>query len=81
MPSLQLAKFNLKEKKISLPEFVKITKTVIKLMNEAIKCMEDFDLDSTGNGNYGNTGCGVFKRGVQNQKVFCLRINILKGSY
>ena len=51
MPSLQLAKFNLKEKKISLPEFVKITKTVIKLMNEAIKCMEDFDLDSTGNGN------------------------------
>ena len=50
MPSLQLAKFNLKEKKISLPEFVKITKTVIKLMNEAIKCMEDFDLDSTGNG-------------------------------
>ena len=51
MPSLQLAKFNLKEKRISLPEFVKITKTVIKLMNEAIKCMEDFDLDSTGNGN------------------------------
>ena len=50
MPSLQLAKFNLKEKKISLPEFVKITKTVIKLMNEAIKCMEDFDLDSSGNG-------------------------------
>ena len=27
---------------------------------------------------YGNTGCGVFKRGVQNQKDFCLRINILK---
>ena len=30
---------------------------------------------------YGNTGCGVFKRGVQNQKDFCLRINILKGNY
>ena len=28
---------------------------------------------------YGNTGCGVFKWGVQNQKGFCLRINILKG--
>ena len=22
---------------------------------------------------YGNTGCGVFKRGVQNQKDFCIR--------
>ena len=30
---------------------------------------------------YGNTGCGVFKRGVQNLKGFCLRINILKGNY
>ena len=30
---------------------------------------------------YGNTGCGVFKWGVQNQKDFCLRINILKGNY
>ena len=30
---------------------------------------------------YGNTGCGVFKRGVQNQKGFCLRINILKGNF
>ena len=30
---------------------------------------------------YGNTGCGLFKRGVQNQKDFCLRINILKGNY
>ena len=26
-------------------------------------------------------GCGVFKWGVQNQKGFCLRINILKGNY
>ena len=30
---------------------------------------------------YGNTGCGVFKWGVQNQKGFCLRINIRKGNY
>ena len=26
-------------------------------------------------GQYGNTGSGVFKRGVQNSKDFCLRIN------
>jgi len=25
---------------------------------------------------YGNTGCGVFKQGIQNLKDFCLRINI-----
>ena len=30
---------------------------------------------------YGNTGCGVFKRGIQNVKYFCLRINISKGNY
>ena len=30
---------------------------------------------------YGNKGCGDFKRGVQNSKDFCLRINILKGNY
>ena len=30
---------------------------------------------------YGNTGCGVFKRGIQNWKDFCLRINKLKGNY
>ena len=32
-------------------------------------------------GYYGNTGCGVFKWGVQNLKDFCLRINILKGNH
>ena len=31
--------------------------------------------------NYGNTGCGVFKRWVQNQKDFGLRINMLKEFY
>ena len=30
---------------------------------------------------YGNTGCGVFKRGVKNPKDFCIEINIPKGNY
>ena len=30
---------------------------------------------------YGNTGCRVFKWGVQNWKDFCLKINIPKESY
>ena len=30
---------------------------------------------------YGNTGCGVYKRGVQNLKDFFLGINIPKGNY
>ena len=30
---------------------------------------------------YGSTGCGVFKRGIQNQKDFCKKINIPKGNY
>ena len=30
---------------------------------------------------YGSTGCGVFKRGIQNQKDFCIKINIPKGNY
>ena len=30
---------------------------------------------------YGNTGCRVFKWGVQNWKYFCLRINLPKGNY
>ena len=29
---------------------------------------------------YGNTGCGVFKRGIPNYKDFCLRISIVKGN-
>ena len=32
-------------------------------------------------GGYGNRGCGVFKGGVQNQKGFCIRINMPKGNY
>ena len=30
---------------------------------------------------YGNRGCGIFKRGIQNQKGFCIRINIPKGNF
>ena len=30
---------------------------------------------------YGIPGCRVFKRGVQNWKDFCLKINIPKGNY
>ena len=33
------------------------------------------------NNTYGNTGCRVFLWGVQNQKDFCLKINIPKGNY
>ena len=29
----------------------------------------------------GNTGCWVFKRGIQNWKDFCLKINVPKGNY
>ena len=32
------------------------------------------------NPKYGNTGCGVFKQGIQNYKDFCLRINITSDS-
>lgn len=31
--------------------------------------------ENSSNESYGNTGCRVFKRGVQNWKDFCLRIN------
>ena len=30
---------------------------------------------------YGNTGCWVYKQGVQNWKDFCPKINIPKGNY
>ena len=35
----------------------------------------------SGGVDYSNTGCGVFKWGIQNYKEFCLRINIRKGNY
>ena len=30
---------------------------------------------------YGNTGCRVFKQGLQNWKDFCLKINIPRENY
>ena len=42
-PTLKLAKLNLKEKKITMPQFMNVTKQAIKNMKEAVKCMEDFD--------------------------------------
>ena len=49
----------------------------VTLQSHYLYCTQNKNLS----GSYGNTGCGVFKRGVQNQKDFCLRINILKGNY
>ena len=52
---------------------VELSKLKFKIFSKNLKkyCIID----------YGNTGCEVFKRGVQNSKGFCLRINILKGNY
>ena len=46
LPTLQLAKMDLKAKRISTPQFVSITKKAIQNMKEAVRCMEDFDLAS-----------------------------------
>ena len=48
---------------------------------DAILSIEFYHLDSIQTGSYGSKGCGVFKRGIQNKKGFCIRINILKGNY
>ena len=45
-PTLRLAKLNLKEKKITMPQFLAITKQSILNMKEAVKCMEDFDIET-----------------------------------
>ena len=39
-----------------------------------------FTIPKTSDINSGNTGCGVFKRGVQNRKDSCLKVNIPKGN-
>ena len=49
LPTLQLAKMDLKSKRISMPEFVSITKKAIQNMKEAVRCMENFDLTKDGN--------------------------------
>ena len=38
-------------------------------------------IDDSAHEDYGNTGCQVFKQGVQNWKDFCLKINIPKGNF
>ena len=43
-PTLRLAKLNLNEKKITMADFLGITKQSIKNMKAAVKCLEDFDL-------------------------------------
>ena len=43
---------------------------ILKLDQTAKLCQE-----------YGSTGCGVFKWGVQNQRDFCIRINIPRGHH
>ena len=48
-PTLRLAKLNLNEKKITMPQFLAITKQSILNMKEAVKCMEDFDIDTMNN--------------------------------
>ena len=40
---------------------------------KTVECQESC---SSSDEDYGNTGCRVFKQGVQNQKDVCLRINI-----
>ena len=43
-PTLKLAKLDLKEKRIGMPEFMRITKQSVRNMKEAVQCLEDFDL-------------------------------------
>ena len=45
------------------------------------KCIDTFVTEEHINKHTGNTGCQVFKCGLQNWKDFCLRINIHKGNY
>ena len=56
-----------------------------RLLSLCYYCSKGFPGTASSNSamsvHYGNMGCGVFKRGVQNQKGFCIRINILKGNY
>ena len=59
-PTLKLAKLNLKEKRIGMPDFMRITKQSIKNMREAVRCMEDFDVASSGSevtNNCSETAC------------------------
>ena len=48
-PTLRLAKLNLNEKKITMPQFMAIAKQSIQNMKESVKCMEDFDFSAMAN--------------------------------
>ncbi len=48
-PTLRLAKLNLNEKRITMAQFMAITKQSIQNMKEAVKCMENFDLSAVPN--------------------------------
>ena len=48
-PTLRLAKLNLNEKKITMSQFIGVTKQAIHNMKVAVKCMEDFDLTTVPN--------------------------------
>ena len=44
VPTLHLAKMDLTEKKITMEEFIRRTKIIVKNMKEAVKCLEKFEI-------------------------------------
>ena len=61
-------------------------KTILSIVARITKANKAWQLSRPGgtygdSGDYGNTGCQVFKRGVPNWKDFCLKVNMLKGNY
>ena len=65
---------NVKEIKIDPYEHID-EESILQQLNEKQQQLEKSDTD------YGNTGYGVSGPGIQNQKGFCLKINIPKGNY
>ena len=61
------------ENEIKIAEGVGSLKTMVVL--------DDISQSSAENTRYGNTGYGVSRPGLQNQKDFCIRINIPKEYY
>ena len=65
---------NVKEIKIDPYEHID-EESILQQLNEKQQQLDKSDTD------YGNTGYGVSSPGIQNQKGFCLKINISKGNY
>ena len=65
---------NVKEIKIDPYEHID-EESILQQLNEKQQELEKSDAD------YGNTGYGVSSLMIQNQKGFCLKINIPKGNY